>query len=99
MTEYLIKADVLHINEATIRAHGGHFVSPHNFLHENSLDYLLEMVKAEIFGQPLYPKIHDKAAVYLYNIVANHVFQDGDKRTGLEYCLLHLRLNEYTLAS
>ncbi len=99
MTEYLTKADVLYINEATIRTHGGHFVPPHNFLHQNSLDYLLEIVQAEVFGQPLYPEIYDKAAVYLYNIVANHVFQDGNKRTGLECCLLYLRLNEYTLAS
>jgi death-on-curing protein len=97
--DYLTKADVLYVNHATIRAHGGHFIPPHNFLSEDRLDYLLEIVKSDAFGQPLYPQIHDKAAIYLYNIVANHVFQDGNKRTGLECCLLFLRLNGYNLAS
>jgi death-on-curing protein len=66
-------------------------------LHEENLDYLIEAVKAEMFGEPLYPEIYQKAAVYMFNIICNHIFQDGNKRTGLEAVLLFLQLNGYDL--
>ena len=66
---------------------------PANFLHEENLDYLVEAASGEIFGEPLYPEIYDKAGVYMFNIVSNHIFQDGNKRTGLEAAILFVRLN------
>ncbi|GAB3952827.1 type II toxin-antitoxin system death-on-curing family toxin [Spirosoma harenae] len=95
--EYLEKEDILHINFLTIQHVGGNFVLPSNFLHEENLDYLLEAVQAEMFGEPLYPTIHQKAGLYMYNIICNHIFQDGNKRTGLEAALLFLQLNNYDL--
>ncbi|GAA4399562.1 hypothetical protein GCM10023187_11630 [Nibrella viscosa] len=74
---YLDKEDIIFINRRTVSEHGGHFMPPHNFLHEENLDYLLEAVQAEMFGEPLYPTIADKAAVYCYNIICNHIFSDG----------------------
>lgn len=65
--EYLEKADILQINFLTIQHVGGNFVLPHNFLHEENLDYLLEIVKADMFGQPLYPEIYQKQ-VYICTI-------------------------------
>jgi death-on-curing protein len=95
---YLTKEHIVLINKLTVEMHGGNFVPPSNLLNSNPLDYLLEAVNAEMFGEPLYPNISDKAAVYLYNIIANHVFSDGNKRTGLESCLLFLKLNGYQLS-
>jgi death on curing protein len=46
----LIKTDILHINKRTITSHGGNFVDPFNFLHEENLDYLIEIVSSEMFG-------------------------------------------------
>lgn len=66
---------------------------PNNFLHEENLDYLVEAVTSEMFGQPLYPLITDKAAVYCFNIICYHIFSDGNKRTGLGAALLFLNLN------
>ena len=80
---YLTKQRVVQLNEATVDAHGGNFMPPNNFLHEENLDYLLDAVQAEMFGEPLYPNISDKAAIYCYNIICNHIFSDGNKRTGL----------------
>lgn len=99
MFRYLRKEEITLINQLTIREHGGNFMPPHNFLHEENLDYLVEAVKAEMFGEPLYPHIYDKAGVYLFNIIANHIFTDGNKRTGLEAALLFFRLNNYQLSS
>ncbi len=66
---------------------------PSNFLHEENLDYLVEAVQAEMFGEPLYPTLTDKAAVYCFNIIGNHIFTDGNKRTGLSAALTFLKLN------
>ncbi|WP_037328755.1 hypothetical protein [Runella zeae] len=51
---YLTKQQIIRLNIATIEAHGGNFMPPNNFLHEENLDYLLEAVQAEMFGEPLY---------------------------------------------
>ncbi len=95
--EYLKKEDFILINRLTVERHGGNFVPPFNFLNENSLDYLIEAVEAEMFGEPLYPEIGDKAAVYMFSVITGHIFQDGNKRTGLEAALLFLRLNGFRL--
>jgi death on curing protein len=93
----LTKQAVIGINEETILKDGGNFMPPHNFLHEPNLDYLIEIIDSEMFGQPLYPTIADKAAIYLYNIICNHIFSDGNKRTGLGVALVFLELNNYQL--
>jgi death on curing protein len=95
---YLTKKRVIRLNKSTVREHGGNFNPPDNFLHEDNLDYLLEAVQAEMFGEPLYPTISDKAAVYCYNIICNHIFSDGNKRTGLGAAHLFLYLNNYDLS-
>lgn len=95
---YLTKKRVVQLNKATVDAHGGNFMPPNNFLHEENLDYLIEAVQAEMFGEPLYPTISDKAAIYCYNIICNHIFSDGNKRTGLASALLFLNLNGFDLS-
>jgi death on curing protein len=94
---YLDKKKIVRINQRTVEIHGGNFMPPSNFLHESNLDYLLEVVQTEMFGEPLYPNITDKAAVYCYNIICNHIFTDGNKRTGLEAGLIFLELNDMRL--
>ncbi|MEZ0608269.1 type II toxin-antitoxin system death-on-curing family toxin [Fibrella sp. WM1] len=90
---YLDKEDVCFINRRTVEVHGGNFMPPFNYLHEESLDYLLNAVQADLFGEPMYPILTDKAAVYCYSIIGNHIFSDGNKRTGLEAALAFLKLN------
>jgi len=97
--EYLLKDDVILINRKTIERHGGNFIPPFNFLHEAPLDYLIEAISAKMFGEELYPSISDKAGLLMFNIISNHVFQDGNKRTGLGSALLFLRLNDYELSN
>jgi len=95
--EFLAKSDILLINRFMIEQFGGNFVPPENLLKPLALDYLIEIVDSEAFGVKLYPEIHHVAGVYLFNIVHGHVFQDGNKRTGLESMLLFLKLNGLTL--
>ncbi|UFH51971.1 type II toxin-antitoxin system death-on-curing family toxin [Spirosoma sp. KNUC1025] len=86
---YLTKAEVIAINHNQVHLFGG------NFVHEENLDYLLEAVQAEMFGEPLYPEIHQITDVYLFNIISNHIFQDGNKRTGLQAATIFLQLNRF----
>jgi len=60
---YLRKDEVIAINHNQIALFGGNFVPPNNFLHEENLDYLIEAVQTELFGEPLYPYIHQKAGL------------------------------------
>lgn len=94
---YLSKETVVSINRKTIQFHGGIFIPPYNFLNESNLDYLLEAVPAEMFGIPIYQSLAEKTGVYMFNIISNHIFQDGNKRTGLEAAILFLRLNGYNI--
>jgi death on curing protein len=93
MIHYLEKRHILLINRSTVEAHGGNYTPPANLLHEENLDYIIDAVEAEMFGEALYPTIADKAAIYFYNTICNHIFLDGNKRTGLEAALCFLRLN------
>jgi death-on-curing protein len=95
--EYLRFEDFILINRLTVERHGGNFTPPKNLLKEESLRYLVEAVEGRIFGQEMYPEIHEKAGFYLFSVNSNHVFQDGNKRTGLEAALLFLRLNGFRL--
>ncbi len=96
---YLVKEDIILINFCTVKTHGGNYLPPHNFLHEDQLDYLVEVVKSSMFDMEIYPTISDKAAVYSFNIMCNHIFSDGNKRTGLEAALAFLKLNGHNLSN
>ena len=97
LNDFFNKISNIKNNYLTIIHHGGNFNPPYNYLNESALDYLVDIVHAEMFGEQLYPTIFDKAGVYVYNIIANHVFSDGNKRTGLEAGLIFLKINGYQL--
>lgn len=92
---FLTKEEIVFLNKNNVSRFGGNFVPPYNFLHESSLDYLVDIVGAILFGEPMYPEIYHKASIYLFNIISNHIFTDGNKRTGLDACLLFLDFNGY----
>lgn len=95
---YLNKKLIVQFNKETIEMHGGNFNPPYNFLHEENLDYLIEAIHSELFGEQMYPSITDKAAVYCYNIICNHIFSDGNKRTGLLASLNFLNINGFDIS-
>lgn len=93
----LSKSGIIVLNEEAIINDGGNFMPPDNLLNESNLDYLVDIVDAEMFGEPLYPNIWDKTAVYFFSIICNHIFTDGNKRTGLVAALTYLELHGYEL--
>ena len=89
--------EIKRLNFRTVSRHGGHYVPPDNLLHPDALAYLVDTVDAELFGEPMYPTVADRASLYLFNIISNHVFHDGNKRTGLAASLAFLIRNGFQL--
>lgn len=53
--------------------------------------------EAQFGGQYLHTDLFEMAAAYLYHIVQNHPFIDGNKRVGLEAALVFLEINDLSL--
>lgn len=53
----------------------------------------VEMPRAMFGGIYLHPTIFEQAAAYLFHIIGNHAFVDGNKRTGVLVTLAFLSLN------
>ncbi len=53
----------------------------------------LDMPKSALFGEDLHLTVFDKAAAYLFHIICNHPFVDGNKRTGTVAAITFLRQN------
>jgi death-on-curing protein len=57
------------------------------------LESALAMPKATFGGDLLHPSLAEQAAAYVFHLVKNHPFIDGNKRVGLACGLVFLRLN------
>ncbi len=69
------------------------FGGSHGVREEGRLESILAAPKQEVFGQELYVSLQEKAAVYLRNIIADHPFVDGNKRTAVTCAVIFLSRN------
>lgn len=58
------------------------------------LDSALATPQASFGGEPLHGDLFEMAAAYLYHIVQNHPFVDGNKRTGAAAAIIFLAMND-----
>ena len=84
---------VLVINGLCTRLTGGLSVGPSNLRPGASLGFVEQIFYNEVFGTVVYPDIFHRAAAYLFYTVKDHVFIDGNKRTGLACALTFLQWN------
>lgn len=89
MIIYLSLEQVLTIHELMIKKYGG----LQGIRDKNLLFSTIETPKASYGGSDLYPTIFEKASTYLYHIIRNHPFNDGNKRTAYFVALLFLDAN------
>jgi len=59
----------------------------------NLLSSAVNMPKQMFGGEFVHESIYDMAAAYLFHIVKNHPFVDGNKRTGLTAAIVFLEIN------
>ena len=69
------------------------FGGSHGVRDEGRLKSVVEAPKQEVFDKEQYASIYEKAAVYLRNIIGDHPFTDGNKRTGVTVCAIFLARN------
>lgn len=62
-----------------------------------ALESAIDAPKAAMFGQEMYKTGAEKGAVYLYHIIKNHPFNDGNKRTALGTWAAFYQVNEFNL--
>lgn len=85
--------DVIEIHNLVIRKSGGLDDGYDKAL----LDSSISSVFQSCFGRELYPTIEEKSARLAFNIIKNHPFSDGNKRTGLMLMLSYLEFNKISL--
>ena len=61
------------------------------------LESALAMPRAGIAGQYFHTDLCETAAAYLFHLVMNHPFLDGNKRVGAMAAFTFLKLNGHTL--
>ena len=81
---------VLRTHRSLIEAYGGS-----DGLRDAGLLYsAIAMPQASFGGQYLHQDLFEMAAAYLYHIVQNHPFLDGNKRTGAAAAIIFLAMND-----
>lgn len=63
------------------------------------LESALAMPQAGVGDQFFHADLFEMAAAYLYHVVQNHPFVDGNKRTGAMAAFTFLKLNGVTLGA
>lgn len=91
MTDFLTLDDVLALHSGSIAQFGGDA----GIKDLGLLQSALAMPQATFSGADLHETLAEKAAAYLFHVVKNHAFGDGNKRTGLACALVFLELNGY----
>lgn len=76
--KYLSAEEILRLHFQVIEDYGG----SHGIRSEARLKSVVVAPQQTIFGSDQYPNLFEKAAVYMRNIIGDHPFADGNKRTG-----------------
>jgi death-on-curing protein len=91
--DFLTPEEVLDIHEMQLKRIGGGA----GIRDQGLLESALAQPPATFDGQFIHEDVFAMAAAYLFHIVRNHPFVDGNKRVGLLSALVFLDLNGLTL--
>jgi death on curing protein len=90
---FLTLDEVIEIHRDMIERYGGSL----GIRDEGLLESAVAMPQAGFCGQYLHSSVFEMAAAYLFHIVKNHPFVDGNKRTSAMAAFTFLKLNQLTL--
>jgi len=95
VTDFLSIDDVLILHANQVDLYGGE----HGVRHPGLLESAVAQPQASFGGTLLHEFPFEMAAAYLYHIVQNHPFFDGNKRTGAASAIVFSALNALRLTS
>jgi len=96
--KYVNKKMIVVINKLVTELSGGMAAGGANLRPGQSLGFVERIFYNEVFGQTIYPTVFHQAAAYMFYIIKNHLFLDGNKRTGLCTAITFLEWNDILLA-
>lgn len=89
MIRYLTEEEILLVHFKLIERYGG----SHGTRDLERVKSAAAAPAQAVFGQQQYPDVFEKVAVYVRNIIGDHPFADGNKRTGITAAVMFLKLN------
>lgn len=92
---FITLGEVIEIHKVQIQRYGGHIGIRDLELLKSSIS----MPAAGFGGEYLHTDVYEMSAAYLFHIIRNHPFIDGNKRTGLVSALVFLILNGIDLSA
>ena len=90
---FLTLDDIIESHQNQIETYGG----SHGIRDIGLLESAIAQPEASFGGQYLHADIFQMAAAYIYHLVMNHPFVDGNKRVGLEAALIFLEIDNENL--
>ena len=90
---YISEEEILLIHHQLIKRYGG----SHGTRDLKRVKSAAIAPAQSVFGEEQYKTAFDKAAVYARNIIADHPFQDGNKRTSMAAAAMFLKKKGYKL--
>lgn len=90
---YLSLEEYIKYNGVLLSLFGGLLRPNNQVLNPNSLEYLIEIISIEVGEIVPFPTIFDKAAAIAFHTINDHIFVDGNKRTGMFIASLFLKMN------
>jgi len=92
MTRYFSEEEILLVHFKLIERYGG----AHGTRVLERVRAVVAAPQQETFGEEQYTTLFEKAAVYARNIIGDHPFADGNKRTGITVAVMFLQQNGQT---
>jgi death-on-curing protein len=93
--QYFDAEELLFIHHQLIERYSG----SHGVRNLERIKSAVEAPKQSAFGADQYPTIFEKAAMYARNIISDHPFVDGNKRSGITTVILFLQNNGQVFAA
>lgn len=87
--DFLSTEDALQVHAQQLSRFGG----AEGLRDKSLLESALAQPQASFGGKYLYGTVYEMAAAYLFHIVSNHPFIDGNKRGGLLCAIIFLEIN------
>jgi len=85
--------EIMEIHQHSIQTYGG----DHGIRDRGALESAIHQPKASFGGKLLHDTLWTQAAAYLFHLVKNHPFVDGNKRVGTASALIFLMMNGITV--
>lgn len=92
--KYVNKRMIITINKLSILLTQGASIPHNNIRDGQAFGFVDHIYYNNVFGEKIFPDLFHQAGAYLFYIIKNHLFHDGNKRTGLAVAILFLEWND-----